>query len=123
MVKDNSNYLKYRKYNLRYARDYYKNNIEKMRKYAIFRRKINWNINEFNGQRDLVLERDNYTCQYCGMTQEQHILLFNKSLTIHHLDGKGVNVPRTEKNNDINNLITLCLRCHGREDSLRRWKK
>lgn len=67
----------------------------------------------FNGLTDKVYERDNWTCQECGMTQEQHIIIFNRQLTIHHIDGNGVYSKK--QNNDIENLITLCLRCHGKK--------
>lgn len=73
--------------------------------------------NRFGGNRERVLERDNWTCQFCGMNNEQHILLFGRSLTIDHIDGNGR--YSQIKNNNMNNLITLCLRCHGRKDNLR----
>ena len=46
------------------------------------------------------------------MSLEQSIVLFNKRLCVHHLDGNGEesDIP----NNDINNLTTLCQRCHGK---------
>ncbi|RKY32412.1 MAG: HNH endonuclease, partial [Candidatus Omnitrophota bacterium] len=33
-------------------------------------------------------------------------------LCIHHIDGNGKNVSKKQKNNDIDNLITLCYFCH-----------
>lgn len=46
-----------------------------------------------------VLERDGWRCQYCGTTQ---------NLEVHHL------VPRSQGgDDDAQNLITLCARCHG----------
>ncbi len=59
-----------------------------------------------------VLERDNFQCQKCGFTQEQHIIAFARRLDIHHIDFKGENVPKEERNNDPDNLVTLCIRCH-----------
>ena len=55
-------------------------------------------------------------CIHCGMSQEQHIVLFNKSLTVDHIDGSGRNSKTN--NNNLDNLQTLCLRCHGRKDRL-----
>lgn len=65
---------------------------------------------EFDGNKQKVLERDNFQCQECGMTQERHIDLFNFRLIVHHIDGKGRRCKT--KNNNIDNLITLCVRCH-----------
>lgn len=74
-------------------------------------------LHRYGGNRDKVLERDNWQCQDCGMSQEQHIILFNRGLTIHHKDGTGYNSKI--KNNDLDNLITLCMRCHGKRDGVR----
>jgi len=59
----------------------------------------------YGGNRDKVLERDGYKCTVCGAT---------KSLAIHHIDQNGWFKPREEKNNDIDNLITLCFKCHAK---------
>jgi hypothetical protein len=70
----------------------------------------------FSSLRSVVFERDNNECIECGMTQVEHKAIWNKSLTIHHKDGKG----RYAKppNNALSNLETLCLRCHGWKDYL-----
>jgi len=50
----------------------------------------------------LVLERDNYQCRVCGKTKRLHI---------HH------KVPyRISKDNSLENLITLCMSCHMKEE-------
>jgi len=67
----------------------------------------------FGGNRELALERDNWTCQECGMSQEQCIVIFNRKLSVHHKDENGLTVPKEEKNNDLDNLITMCTRCHN----------
>jgi len=67
----------------------------------------------FSGNRDLALERDNWECQECGMSQEKCIVVFNRALSVHHIDENGLNVSKKEKNNDLDNLITLCTRCHN----------
>lgn len=67
----------------------------------------------FNGNRELALERDNWTCQECGMSQEKCIVMFNRQLSIHHKDENGLPVPKEEKNNSLDNLITMCTRCHN----------
>ena len=89
-----------------------KNNLERKREMD----RVYNNKRNFGGKRHIVLGRDNWECQQCGMTQEQHFILFNKSLTIHHKDGKGSSSK--EKNNDLDNLITLCVRCHAMIDGV-----
>ena len=44
-----------------------------------------------------ILRKYNYTCVNCGVKNEQ--------LWVHHIDG-----DRT--NNSVDNLISLCMRCH-----------
>lgn len=58
---------------------------------------------QYDGQREAVLQRDQYKCQKCGSTRQ---------LCVHHKDGKGRSVPIGSKNNLLDNLTTLCRRCH-----------
>jgi len=58
--------------------------------------------------RKKVLERDNFQCQLCKTKK--------KRLTVHHLDGKGMNLPYRKRNNKIDNLITVCYPCHRKLD-------
>ncbi|MEU8877918.1 HNH endonuclease signature motif containing protein [Streptomyces javensis] len=55
-----------------------------------------------------ILDRDNKTCQDCGRTPAQGI-----SLQIHHI----LPVHKGGKN-DEDNLVTLCLQCHGGRHAL-----
>lgn len=71
----------------------------------------------FGGMRSVVLERDKYSCVSCGMTEHQHKIKWGRSITINHIDGNGRNSKKP--NNNINNLETLCLKCHGHKDGLR----
>jgi 5-methylcytosine-specific restriction endonuclease McrA len=71
----------------------------------------------FGGLRDNVLARDNYSCKRCGMTDKEHMAKWNRHITVDHIDGLGRNVQ--DPNNNIDNLQTLCLSCHGRKDKLR----
>lgn len=53
--------------------------------------------------------RDNFTCQLCGST---------RNILAHHIDGKGESknskrIPKHLTNNKLDNLITLCTRCHN----------
>lgn len=66
----------------------------------------------FGGKRLEILKRDNYCCSICGMTQEEHIEKYQKSLSIHHIDGRGTGVEIDKRNNNPENLATLCCKCH-----------
>lgn len=55
----------------------------------------------FDGNRELVLERDDYKCTECGSTNK---------LIVHHKDGNGRGSKI--KNNELDNLVTLCRSCH-----------
>lgn len=57
---------------------------------------------DFRKVREKVLERDNYTCQECGCTQNQ----CGYKLCVHHID-------YNKDNNQSNNLITLCFSCNS----------
>jgi hypothetical protein len=52
--------------------------------------------------RKLVLKRDNYTCQKCGIT--------NVELHCHHYEGIEVNPVESA---DIDQCVTLCKECHN----------
>lgn len=71
----------------------------------------------FNGLREQVYKRDQNSCVSCAMSQEDHIAKWGKRLTINHINGVGRNhkVP----DNRLENLETLCLRCHGKKDGAR----
>jgi rubrerythrin len=66
----------------------------------------------FGGLRGSVLTRDQFKCRKCGMTQERHREVFNRDISVDHIDGD-------RKNNTLENLQTLCLKCHGKKDNKR----
>jgi len=67
--------------------------------------------------KEKIRERDNYTCQICGIIEKEHIIEFGKVLSIHHCDYKKDNL-----NED--NLITLCNFCNSKVNSNREyWTK
>ena len=68
------------------------------------------------GLLETVLKRDGYKCVKCGMTNEQHLKTFSYRLTIDHIDGRGKHTPIEQKNNNLDNLQTLCAVCHGKKD-------
>lgn len=61
-------------------------------------------------------ERDNYTCQECGIkcvSKDKKVL--NRTIQCHHI------IPWSKTNDDsLDNLITLCVSCHRKiENKLR----
>jgi len=58
----------------------------------------NHNKPEWRKKRLIILERDNFTCQYCGFKSE-------KWQIVHHIDGNP-------NNNDNDNLETICPMCN-----------
>lgn len=57
--------------------------------------------------KDRIRERDNYICQLCIVTEEEHIIVFGKSLSVHHVD-------YNKENCCDYNLLTLCSSCNTR---------
>ena len=60
----------------------------------------------FGGLRKKRLQYDDDRCQICWMTNDENKKLFNRNLSVHHLDGD-------KKNNIFKNLMTLCNQCHA----------
>lgn len=69
----------------------------------------------YGGMKKQVYSRDRYSCVDCGITQYEYTKLGHGKLHIHHIDGTGWGKSSKDKNNDINNLVTLCNKCHSRE--------
>lgn len=86
-----------------------KNNPEKYRKRAMKNywkkngeRKRVVNGDGWDTMRLRVLARDDCICRRCGMGANE----------VHHLDESGSNRPEKMKNNKLENLITVCHKCH-----------
>jgi len=63
--------------------------------------------------KEQVRFRDKYKCKVCGCSQLEN----GKQLDIHHID-------YDKKNNNINNLMALCVRCHTKTNFNRKyWTK
>jgi 5-methylcytosine-specific restriction endonuclease McrA len=54
-----------------------------------------------------IRKRDNFECQYCGLTEEQEIKKYNRVLCVHHIDYNKENCKES-------NLISFCLDCHSK---------
>lgn len=55
------------------------------------------------------MDRDGRRCVSCGMNEHEHMNRWGRPITIDHKD-------RDRKNNNLDNLQTLCLSCHGKKD-------
>ena len=78
---------------------------------------FNYNKSIFNDQlKKFILKRDNYTCQNCGLTNKEHLVIIGQSLSIHHIDYNKMNCKE-------NNLITLCLRCNNKVNANKNYWK
>lgn len=82
--------------------------------------KIWWRGKRWDTIKKIVKERDKYTCQHCGITEKEWIGKTGQPLQVHHIV-----LYRVSKNNNIENLITLCNSCHTKADAknLRELKK
>jgi hypothetical protein len=68
---------------------------------------------EFKLIKPLIRTRDNFICQECGFTEKQ----LKRKLSVHHID-------YNKKNNNPNNLISLCVSCHTQTNYSREdWEK
>ena len=101
------------------SRRYREANSEKIKEYYQTERykeihKESADRQRFGGNRRKALERDNYRCSICGSTER---------LQVHHIDETGRNKPKEIQNNELNNLITLCAKCHIEQHNpvLKRW--
>lgn len=66
---------------------------------------------DFNAAlKDLIRERDDYTCQLCGKTKEE----LERILSVHHID-------YIKENLDPTNLITLCCNCNSKVNFKRKY--
>ena len=65
---------------------------------------------KFNNQlKEFIRNRDNYQCQNCSMTEEEHLIVVGKVLAVHHID-------YDKENCNEYNLITLCDSCNIRSN-------
>lgn len=63
----------------------------------------------WRSQRRKAWERDNYTCQRCGMTKDEK----GKNPDVHHIKPfRTFGVKNYRKANDLTNLICYCNVCH-----------
>jgi len=63
---------------------------------------------EFYNMRELIRDRDERTCQYCGVSESQ----LDRKLDVHH-------ISYNTKDNREENLISLCVNCHVKTNGKR----
>lgn len=95
------NQYKWKKKQEEYSKKYLK------RPEIIAKRKKEWDIKHFDGNRERVLIRDGYRCQRCGITLEQCLKKYKKDLFVSHLNDKS--------DNSLKNLVTLCQGCFSKK--------
>lgn len=78
-------------------------------------------MRRYGVSRYVVFERDNWKCKKCGMGIKEHLKNWANPFDIHHIDGNGI--YSKESNNKIDNLMTLCCRCHAKIDDEMQHKK
>jgi 5-methylcytosine-specific restriction endonuclease McrA len=62
-------------------------------------------------------ERDDYCCQYCGMTDKEHLEERGTELQVHHI--RPIRKFSTKTNaNSLENLVTLCWKCHNKWEGI-----
>ena len=101
---------RWRKRNRKQINIYEKKWKHKNKDKVIILRKKHMNNYCFSGNRYMVLERDGFKCVLCNTTNEEYTKTYKRELSIHHMDGSGRIMKF--RNNNIDNLITLCMACH-----------
>jgi len=66
-------------------------------------------------KRKRVIQRDNYECQDCGISRNDHYANYNKDLEVHHKTPIRT-FEDTADANKLSNLITLCTTCHMKRE-------
>jgi len=63
-------------------------------------------------KREQVLERDDYACRFCDLTESESAEEYGRALDVHHV------IPKRDGGTDaIDNLLTLCPSCHNTLES------
>lgn len=73
----------------------------------------NYYGSNWNRKRSEALERDSFECLVCGMVPEEHHDRYNRGLDVHHIRPVQT-FDEPEDANTLDNLVTLCDRCHKR---------
>lgn len=97
-----------------------KKNNEYIKKYnkrpeIIAKKKKEWDLKNYDGNRLVALQRDRYCCQFCGLTQDNSYKKYHKDLFVFHVD-------KNIANNELSNLISLCKKCFAKSKIITKTK-
>ena len=82
-------------------------------------RSIVFSRHHFGGNRETAIQRDHEKCVHCGMSREEHKEVFGFDITVDHIKGRGTHDPKSQvASNSLENLQTLCIRCHIKKDTV-----
>lgn len=72
---------------------------------VVAKRNIQHDLKNYNGNRKKAMRRDKYKCRLCGITKEESQVKYHRDLYVVHIESTN--------NNNLENLVTLCKKCHG----------
>jgi 5-methylcytosine-specific restriction endonuclease McrA len=75
-----------------------------------------YSIDWTNILKEKIRQRDNYQCQNCSITEEEHLIVVGTNLIVHHIDYNKQNCKE-------DNLITVCNSCNARANFNRSYWK
>jgi 5-methylcytosine-specific restriction endonuclease McrA len=84
---------------------------------------VGWYGPNWQEKRAKRVERDGHQCVVCKMSNEEHKEEYGRALNVHHIqplssfreEDERVDYDRA---NRLENLITLCCKCHGRWEGI-----
>lgn len=65
----------------------------------------------FRENRKKALQRDNETCQSCGLSNQEHVKGYDHGLYVHHIQPLA-SFGVSGDGHDLQNLVSLCIQCH-----------
>jgi len=75
-----------------------------------------YNIEFSRELKQKIRERDNFTCQICGLNEKQHLKKYKCVLINHHIDYNKQNCKE-------DNLLSLCIPCHSKTNGTKEFDR
>lgn len=72
-----------------------------------------WYGPDWNEVTNRIRDRDNHTCQNCGLPENEHEAEYDMPLHVHHIISRSAFQYDYETANHESNLVALCVSCHG----------